>query len=323
MSKSSGGVLLLLVALLLAANAWLATGAIAPLRDAQPLEFVVQLPSLRMLAVYALVSAAAIAALLRLARGRAGLLGPLLILVFPLCAAGLLATPFAGVAPPWLHLFVDLRWWFLGAVAVLQILALRVDFGRSHEPVPGRQTAIPGRRQGILEAALVAVVVVMALVSSPVMRFQSVVVGDEPKYLRFAENWYQGHGVEAPEGAVMIRVLSVACAVLAGPCVLQWIALRAIKRDLATVNYGAAVKAFEARRDEVGRVIAWREADAGLTERGKLVGESCPNGRLNVAAVQDHVVAAYVYLRSRTAGASEVEARQRIVDAMDVGRRSE
>jgi hypothetical protein len=121
----------------------------------------------------------------------------------------------------------------------------------------------------------------------------------------------------------MIRVLSVACAVLAGLCVFQGTALRAIKHDLATVNYGAALTAFEARRDEIGRVIAWREADAPSTERGKSVGESCPNGRLNVAAVQDHVMAVYVYLRSRTAGASEVEARQRIVDAMDAGRRSE
>jgi hypothetical protein len=121
----------------------------------------------------------------------------------------------------------------------------------------------------------------------------------------------------------MIRVLSVACAVLAGLCVFQWTALREIKRDLATVNYAAAVKAFEARGDEITRVIAWREADAGLTARGKAVGESCLNGQLNAAAVQDHVMAVYVYLRSRTAGASEVEARQRIVDAMDTGRRSE
>ena len=121
----------------------------------------------------------------------------------------------------------------------------------------------------------------------------------------------------------MIRVLSVACAVLAGLCIFQWTALREIKRDLTTVDYGAAIKAFEARRDEVGRVIAWREADARSAERRRASGELCLNGRLNVAAVEDHAMAVYVYLRSRTAGASEVEARQRVVDAMESGRRSE
>jgi hypothetical protein len=196
MPISIGGALVFVAALLVAANAWLASGAIAPLRDAQPLEFIVQLPSLRVLAVCGLVSAAAIAALARLARGRASLLSPLLLLALPLCAVGLLATPFASAASPWLHLFVDLRWWFFAAVAVLQMLALR-GFGRLREPVAAeRQTAIGGRRQGILEAALVAVVAGVALFTSPVMRFQSVVVGDEPKYLRFTENWYQGHGLD-------------------------------------------------------------------------------------------------------------------------------
>ena len=46
------------------------------------------------------------------------------------------------------------------------------------------------------ELTLCAVLAVAALATSPGFRFQSDLNGDEPKYLRFDENWYRGQGLD-------------------------------------------------------------------------------------------------------------------------------
>jgi len=116
----------------------------------------------------------------------------------------------------------------------------------------------------------------------------------------------------------MNRALLVTCAVLSALCALQWVTLRRLKADLAVVNYSTAVREFDARREEIDRVIGWLDEDT----RGAATGQSprdsiCASGSPNVAGVRDTVFDVYVYLRSRAAGVSETDARQRVADERD------
>ena len=47
-----------------------------------------------------------------------------------------------------------------------------------------------------MKAALAAGVIGIAVASSPNVRFSSVLIGDEPKYVRYCENWWQGRGMD-------------------------------------------------------------------------------------------------------------------------------
>jgi hypothetical protein len=51
-----------------------------------------------------------------------------------------------------------------------------------------------GRRAADL--AVVTTVLIVIVASSPAIRFSSTPIGDEPKYLRYAENWWQGRGMD-------------------------------------------------------------------------------------------------------------------------------
>ena len=195
------------------ANVWLRTGALVPLIRLQGLDFILLARPLEdligwcALSLFALVAARLWLARIRrrLAdrqsseRLRASVFSPLLLLAFPLLTVGLLATPLRRGAGPWLFLFLDLYPWLLLGVAALQIAALARAgigtglWGRLQGPV---EIAARPRSTRWLEIALAAVLATSALASSPPYRFQSALIGDEPKYLRFDENWYQGHGLD-------------------------------------------------------------------------------------------------------------------------------
>jgi hypothetical protein len=132
-------------------------------------------------------------------------LSPILLLCFPLVALTILATPLRTWGAPWLYVGFDLQWWLLALVAALiavgadRVAAVaRVEtFGRLQIAV----TSPPSRR--LAEAALIIVLAAGSLASSPPMRFQSVLVGDEPKYLRYLESWYRGRGMDVADlGAI-------------------------------------------------------------------------------------------------------------------------
>src|SRR5205814_6602811 len=46
------------------------------------------------------------------------------------------------------------------------------------------------------ELGVIAAILAIVVSTSPRIRFSSVPVGDEPKYLRYAENWWQGRGMD-------------------------------------------------------------------------------------------------------------------------------
>lgn len=91
----------------------------------------------------------------------------------------------------------DLRWWWLAA-------AIGVSAYRAQEFVGAPIARIaanisrwsPQGRLLFQDSTLFAVGVIWAIVSLPLLRFQSALHGDEPKYLRYCETWYQGGGLD-------------------------------------------------------------------------------------------------------------------------------
>jgi len=170
----------LLLAALIALNGWLRTGCLVPyLLEREP-EYLLLLPSPLWLAVWFVASVA----ILRVMRRSVRNLTPIVLLTLPLVAVALLATPLRRAAGPWLYLAVDMFWWLVAAVVVLIALEWRPSL------------SIPSRWRWSFDAALAVVLVASSLLASPRLRFQSVLVGDEPKYLRYLENWYRGHGMD-------------------------------------------------------------------------------------------------------------------------------
>lgn len=193
---------------------WLLTGGFGPLRDLPEADWIFVLPPLWQLPLWWGPSAGVLLGvhglLARrlwsetspahvLAWARVRLWWPLLLLTLPPVALALLATPLMTSAPPWLYLFVDLRWWLAGAAALFVFLNFDAT---SRAPIAPRIAAWVGttnlrsRRAWWLQGGLAAVLAAASLATSPPWRFQNAVLGDEPKYLRYLENWYRGRGLD-------------------------------------------------------------------------------------------------------------------------------
>ena len=135
----------------------------------------------------------------------------------PLCWFAVSALPLLNLIPSvgrWFtvasYAIVDLRWWWIGFV--LTWTAWRLDArlngairnairdlrpsGRPLTPSGGTEVA---RRRWLSEALLAALAVAWSVFGTPIERSNGGATGDEPKYLRYCENWYQGLGVEVAQ----------------------------------------------------------------------------------------------------------------------------
>ncbi len=118
-----------------------------------------------------------------------------------LCWMGL--VPLAGLWPgtarwlaPVIYLVVDARvwWWAVVGVWVLARIERRL---RPDAPPPIRLAADWAAAHHRAATALLALVAAVWVVeATPRLRFSAVLNGDEPKYIRFDEGFYQGKGVE-------------------------------------------------------------------------------------------------------------------------------
>jgi len=195
-----------LLALLVGVDGWLASGCFVPyLTGAEP-EYLLLLRPLS-----SLVAWCAGAAILWMLAGRAvnlrslkgaQLLAPLLLLALPLVSVALLASPLRRSVAPWLYVSIDMQAWLLITIGAL----VAVQIGRTSdrfdiEPWLERidRLDVTSSARWWLDASLAAVLVTASLASSPPLRFQSVVNGDEPKYLRYLENWYRGRGMDVAD----------------------------------------------------------------------------------------------------------------------------
>ena len=112
--------------------------------------------------------------------------------------AGLVLLP--GAAPRLsvlTYILVDLRAWW--ALALIATAIVRLDRMRGW-PLWIRMrrsfSRVEGDRQFLREAALFLLVLAFSLLAARQLRFTAVLHGDEPKYLRYCENFYQGRGFE-------------------------------------------------------------------------------------------------------------------------------
>ena len=115
------------------------------------------------------------------------------------CVLGLLpAVPDIGERGAVLGYFLyDLRWWWLGG-GVLWTL-LRIDAllsSPARRRVAAFNTIPPRVRLLLFDAALLVLIVLCGALSTRHLRFAPGLHGDEPKYIRYCEVWYQGGGFE-------------------------------------------------------------------------------------------------------------------------------
>jgi hypothetical protein len=115
----------------------------------------------------------------------------------------------------------------------------------------------------------------------------------------------------------MTRFLTAACVVLAVLCALEGVALRRLRADLASVESRArhaALEDLQGRRDEVLRALAWLDAAGRSAPATGQPAGLCKEGTVDLKTIGNSLFD--LYLLERAKGKSEVEARQRTLDAM-------
>lgn len=191
-------------ALLVGTNVWLAGTAFEPIaREGRAIEYVLVSPSFLRLGMSVALAAAALlivqAWVVRrrrtnprepfLSAGNTKHLRPLGWLALSLLPLANLFAPAAGPLPPLSYAFFDLRWYWWPLVLL--------DVVRRIEPRVARPAEWRSRiRSRLAFATLVIIPIASAVVFTPGLRFSGALHGDEPKYIRYCENFYQGLGFD-------------------------------------------------------------------------------------------------------------------------------
>ncbi len=209
---SRPGTLLITLAVAgLAVHLWLAAGVFLSLSEPAGLEFVFVSAGFGAFARALAMAAAGVLGLHGLARaieGRRGTaaaagslddaryLTPVLLSwlsVLPVLSVLLGVAQFSTVAIYWI---VDLRWWWSAVVLAWVLARLSARLW----PNPGWAEAwvswARARSPRTAGAVLVGLGVVWVVAGTPNLRFSGALHGDEPKYVRYCENFYQGLGFE-------------------------------------------------------------------------------------------------------------------------------
>jgi hypothetical protein len=132
------------------------------------------------------------------------------------CLGILAAVPGVGArAAPVAYLLYDLRWWWLAFAVVSTAVGVHELLARPLAPLRRRLwIRSPAVRLLVADIALFLVVTGWAVASSPPLRFGAGPHGDEPKYLRYCETWYQGGGCDISRKTLMSELpLTAASAV--------------------------------------------------------------------------------------------------------------
>ncbi|MEO8071171.1 MAG: hypothetical protein ABI652_07195, partial [Acidobacteriota bacterium] len=104
------------------------------------------------------------------------------------------------------YFFYDLRWWWLLLLGGWTVLRADRLIG---EPLARRLRSLTTLREParllLFDGVLFAGVIAWALTTSPLVRFTDVFTGDEPKYLRYCELWYQGGGLDVSAKSTFVE----------------------------------------------------------------------------------------------------------------------
>ena len=196
---------------------FVALGTFVPLRDAAGIEYIFVAPTAGALLTVSAIAVFALAALYAsvsavvarrapdsIVEARSGRWLAPVTGVAALALGILPAVPGVGDhASPAAYFLYDLRWWWIAALGAWTAVRLDQLIGN---PLAGRVRRIrhwsPASRLLLMDALLFAVAITWAIVTTPLLRFDGVILGDEPKYFRFCEIWYQGGGLDISQKAL-------------------------------------------------------------------------------------------------------------------------
>lgn len=195
---------LALVSLVVALNVWLAQGEFLPLQfRGKPIDYLIVSASLgRLIADWAVVAVLLLSwhvvSTGRTGSGRLRLvltkentryLLPLFWFVLGLLPLLNLLPQLAGRLSPWSYFLFDLRWWWWPLPV---FAAVRSGWPERWQPLAWR-TWLGGRAATVAVAAAAAGAMWL---SAPSLRSKTFLAGDEPKYIRYCEAFYQGLGFD-------------------------------------------------------------------------------------------------------------------------------
>lgn len=115
----------------------------------------------------------------------------------------------------------------------------------------------------------------------------------------------------------MQRVVAVGAIVLTALIVIQFVALRRMRGELAQLRVRAAAMDVEARRDEIDRAGAWLHAWLQSPDGGSQAAGLCPAGAPSMDVIRARIFG--TYLSSRASGATEAQAREAVIGAIRTG----
>lgn len=202
---------LLLAALSLSLHLWIARSVLVPIDREGRVETVFVSATVGTFAAIAFPACGLLLAVhltLRRAAGRRAAQPPLfaredLAYTFPLfcfaaSALGLLnlRPELPGALSVWSYLIVDLRWWWTALVLLWVVVGVDRRLQNVLGPWSAKIFDASVVRRWAPELTLVVVVVTWAVAGTPHLRFDGTTIGDEPKYIRYCETFYQGLGFE-------------------------------------------------------------------------------------------------------------------------------
>ena len=185
------------ITLAVGAYAWFAASLFVPFaHEKSPVEYLLVGAPWRVFAASALAAAALLWLLVHRLRVTARALAPLACLGLAPLAALSLVRGVDDRLSVLTYVLVDLRWWWTALVIALVVIRIDREAG---SPIGTRFDAwwrLAPRRLLVLDASLLVLVVAAAVITNRSLRFTAVLHGDEVKYLRYCENFYQGLGLE-------------------------------------------------------------------------------------------------------------------------------
>ncbi len=214
-ARRPGFFVLCAAALSVTVHAWLSRGTFVPIAQGARIEYVWVAATVGSFVAIAIATTALVFLAHALVRGASARVGtrPLELLSWddvryarPLFWFAASAVPLLSLAPGvgrWLpvasYVIVDLRWWWTALVVLW--LARNIDarargaWRRSISSVPVPTIV----RRWAPEVTLAAIAITWAVAGTPILRLLGGTNGDEPKYVRYCENLYQGLGFDVSQ----------------------------------------------------------------------------------------------------------------------------
>ena len=203
---------LVVLSLLVGASLWFEQSTFLPFATDQTINYSLFTPSIWRLVADVLLVAVVLGGLClvlehtllidtysdRLTFGSSELFTPLALAASNLLSAGLLNESLRDWWPPVAYFGDSLhRLLWCAAVALVARNVYAAGGSSWKEAIVDRWTRLgPSRQSLLIDVTIAASLAAFVIATSPKIRFSGVPVGDEPKYLRYAENWWQGRGMD-------------------------------------------------------------------------------------------------------------------------------